>query len=121
MTLLKDLVTLVTSECAGDNGKEYWGFFREHVRLYPKFVRQWGVSGHQFQDKLPNHCLEIGVKLSCSTQAIKKKHPGLVTSPISLLILSKDKDLCKPSSDDRPYNGGCLMKFNTKASCFAQG
>ena len=36
-----------SSESAGDNGKDYRGFLREHVRLYPKFVRQWGVSGCQ--------------------------------------------------------------------------
>ena len=34
-----------SSERAGDNRKDYWGFLWEHVRLYPKFVRQWGVSG----------------------------------------------------------------------------
>ena len=36
-----------SSESAGDSGKDYKGFLREHVRLYPKFVRQWGVSGCQ--------------------------------------------------------------------------
>ena len=37
-----------SSESAGDNGKEYnQGFPREHVTLYPWFVRQWGLSGCQ--------------------------------------------------------------------------
>ena len=39
MTLVKVLVTM---------GKTInQGFLREHVILYPKFVRQWGVSGCQ--------------------------------------------------------------------------
>ena len=36
-----------SSERAGDDEKDHKGFLREHVRLYPKFVRQWGVSGCQ--------------------------------------------------------------------------
>ena len=36
-----------SSESAGDDEKDHKGFLREHVRLYPKFVRQWGVSGCQ--------------------------------------------------------------------------
>ena len=47
-----------SSESAGDNGKDYLGFLREHVRLYPKFVREWGVSGCKRSLRHQNSSLE---------------------------------------------------------------